>query len=76
MVILLMAVKYCDCAHSRPLNCNLKGRAFWWMVARLAGWDGEARTPLPVPGLGDYLDVLRNFGRYSRNQIKKDIQIT
>jgi hypothetical protein len=33
--------EYCDCAHSEPLNCNLKGRAFWWMMARLAGWNGE-----------------------------------
>ena len=32
----------CSCAHSRPLNCNLKGRAFWWMMARLAGWSGSA----------------------------------
>jgi uncharacterized repeat protein (TIGR01451 family) len=30
----------CSCAHSQPLNCNLKGRAFWWMMARLAGWGG------------------------------------
>jgi len=30
----------CSCAHSKALNCNLKARAFWWMMARLAGWDG------------------------------------
>jgi hypothetical protein len=30
----------CSCAHSQALNCNLKARAFWWMLARLAGWDG------------------------------------
>lgn len=29
-----------SCAHSHPLNCMLKGRAFWWMLARLAGWEG------------------------------------
>ena len=31
----------CSCAHSRSLNCNMKGRAFWWMLAMLAGWDGN-----------------------------------
>lgn len=27
-----------QCAHSMPLNCDLKARAFWWLMARLAGW--------------------------------------
>ena len=30
----------CSCAHSLALNCNMKARAFWWLLARMAGWDG------------------------------------
>jgi hypothetical protein len=39
--------EYCDCAHSQALNCNRKARAFWWMMARLAGW-GVTPTELTL----------------------------
>lgn len=29
-----------DCAHSDCFNCYRKARAWWWMMARLAGWEG------------------------------------
>jgi hypothetical protein len=32
------------CAHSQGLNCVLKGGAFWWLLSRLAGWNGTAGT--------------------------------
>ncbi|MEW6658378.1 MAG: hypothetical protein AB1424_06935 [Thermodesulfobacteriota bacterium] len=28
-----------DCAHSHCFNCYLKGKAFYWLLARLAGWN-------------------------------------
>ena len=31
----------CDCAHSQCFNCYQKGKAFWWLLAHIAGWDGE-----------------------------------
>ncbi|HSQ75025.1 MAG TPA: hypothetical protein VLT13_05685 [Bacteroidota bacterium] len=30
----------CGSAHSQPLNANLKAYAAWWLLARMAGWEG------------------------------------
>ncbi len=27
-------------AHSQPVNANMKAYAAWWLMARIAGWDG------------------------------------
>ena len=47
----------CSCAHSRALNCNLKGRAFWWMLARIAGWPGPQLGDLDCSGSVNGLDI-------------------
>jgi len=28
-----------QCAHSEALNCDRKAASFWWLVARIAGWE-------------------------------------
>lgn len=30
----------CTAAHSQPVNANMKACAMWWLLSRLAGWDG------------------------------------
>lgn len=37
------------CAHTHGYNCKLKGKAFWYMMARIAGWDGEVQFDATVP---------------------------
>ncbi|OGD35249.1 MAG: hypothetical protein A2V45_05405 [Candidatus Aminicenantes bacterium RBG_19FT_COMBO_58_17] len=39
----------CDCAHSHALNCNLKARAFLWLMTRIAGWGGDGDDTNPPP---------------------------
>lgn len=29
-----------ECQHSVCFNCYQKGRAFWWLMARISGWEG------------------------------------
>lgn len=49
----------CDCAHSQALNCNRKARAFWWMMARLAGWPGPVSGDLDGSGVADAADLVQ-----------------
>ena len=36
-----------DCQHSMCFNCYQKGKAFWWMMARIAGWSGSPDDATP-----------------------------
>ncbi|MFO7569799.1 MAG: hypothetical protein R6W75_08355 [Smithellaceae bacterium] len=36
-----LASNCASCSHSQKLNCALKGRAVWWLWARLGEWDGN-----------------------------------
>jgi hypothetical protein len=47
----------CSCAHSQSLNCNVKARAFWWMMARLAGWSGPPQADLDEDGFVSESDL-------------------
>lgn len=36
------------CPHSHGYNCLIKGKSYWYMMARLAGWDGSIAVPVEL----------------------------
>ncbi len=43
------------CPHTHGYNCYIKGKAYWYMLAVLAGWDG---------GMSSLRDKVRNDNKY------------
>jgi len=53
-----------DCAHSHCFNCYQKGKAFWWMTARMTGWTSSTDINQPTP---DELPVSIELGQNHPN---------
>ncbi|MCP4691003.1 MAG: hypothetical protein GY859_23335, partial [Desulfobacterales bacterium] len=52
-----------ECYHTHPFNCLNKAKAFWWMMARISGWDSECAAYFPDTGTVHipYLEVDGQF---------------
>jgi hypothetical protein len=48
------------CEHSHCFNCHIKAKAFWWLLARIAGWvpEGVSCGDVNEDGLLDVLDIV------------------
>ncbi|MCK4547314.1 MAG: T9SS type A sorting domain-containing protein [Candidatus Eisenbacteria sp.] len=49
----------CGCAHSHCFNCYQKGKGFWWMMARVSGWDPTTAVQAasaPASGRASFLE--------------------
>jgi hypothetical protein len=68
----------CSCAHSKALNCNMKARAFWWMMARLAGWDGcVANIYITNPNGGESLNLGSTYDiTWDASGLSNNIKVT
>ncbi|MEA1936500.1 MAG: hypothetical protein U9N04_00070 [Patescibacteria group bacterium] len=58
-----------SCAHSKSINCQMKGKAFWWMMARIAGWQEGSTTSVPANELkeGDLIKAANGYKVYIIN---------
>lgn len=65
-----ICVNSCSCAHSHCLNCQQKGKAFWWMLARISGWEGE------VTGNNDDKNIFSSEIEILPNPASDNIQIS
>lgn len=54
-------------AHTHPYNCKLKAKAFWWMMARLSGWNGEPELPTNSELMGHW-EFENNLNDISGNE--------
>lgn len=45
------------CDHTEALSCNLKAAAFWWMLARIAGWTPPLSNDDPVHPSDDIIQA-------------------
>jgi len=50
-----------SCAHSHCFNCYQKGKAFWWMMARLAGWNTGSTSTTSIMATTSSTTTIESF---------------